>query len=325
MTYLDTPTYEYIPKLPRVALWPLHLYRGTVTMIAGAGGTGKGLMGIHAAAVVTRGGLFPGEPEDTKRDRSPGSVLGVWPEDDPNEDIAWRLESALDGEGADKTLIYDMTETADGEPFSLNDGGNESVARLRAKIDELAGGNHPVKLVIIDPLLAVADTVNTNRQARKTLRPLMKMAKETGVAILVTHHTVKDGKIASSKGLTDTLRLVFTTRHDPMNNEVNVLAVEKSNNLGRIGDLRYVIRGAEQSPYIEWLQQDKTEERPQPDWRRQQAELDALAETERKYAEAQRQAELEAMTPRERALAELEDAKGMADKQVSRFAERTWK
>lgn len=265
--------YGQILKKKRIALWPKHFYRGTVTMIAGPGGTGKGLTGIHATAVVTSGGLFPGESPDTTRDRTPGAVLGVWPEDDPEEDIAWRLDSALDGAGltkAQKSLVYDMTETPEGEPFDLNDGGTESCAKLMSVIVSLSacdgampvcgcGAEHefpsyPVRLVIIDPLSAVADTIQTNRQARKTMRPLMKLAKITGVAVLVVHHTVKDGKtIAGSKGLIDVLRLVFTVKPDKLQDDIVVLAKEKSNNLGHIPDLRYKIAGSEQEPYLDWL------------------------------------------------------------------------
>lgn len=294
MTAEDVLTYRDIPQLPRIPLWDKHLYRGTVTLNAGEGGSGKGLVGVHAAAVVTRGGLFPGEDPHTTRDRTPGSVLGVWPEDDPNEDMAYRLPAALAGEGADVNLVYDMTETDDGEPFDLNNGGEDSVARLRGQIEALqncdgkaapltcaCGEKHkfpqrPVLLVIIDPLLAVADTVSTNRQARRTMRPLMRMAKETGVAVLVNHHTVKDGKIASSKGLTDVLRLVFKTTHETPGSDVMVMSCEKSNNLGPVGDLRYEIAGTEQSPYIAWVTPESKTPRATPDWRANAARVARL-------------------------------------------------
>jgi AAA domain-containing protein len=263
-------TYASIPKLPRIALWPKHLYRGTVTMLAGPGGCGKGLTGVHAAAVVTQGALFPGESAlGCTRDRTPGSVIGIWPEDDPNEDMAWRLEAALAGQGAVLDRVYDMTETAEGEPFDLNNGGEESLARIAAQIESLAacdgelpcgcGKPHenrrfPVRLLIIDPLLAVADTLSTNKQARKTMRPLMALVKRYGIACLVIHHTVKDGKVASSKGLTDVLRLVFTVSHDPRIEGVVLLRKEKANNLGPIPDLRYKLAGTEDSPYLEWVE-----------------------------------------------------------------------
>jgi hypothetical protein len=287
------PDYTAIPKLPRIALWPQHLYRGTATMFAGHQGTGKGMTGVHCAAVVTRGGLFPGEKDDSRPDRIPGSVLGVWPEDDPNEDLAYRLDAALAGEGADTRHVYDMTETIDGEPFDLNNGGHDSVARLRAAIAFLAdcdgteggdcpcgnGGDEatgrkshsaprwPVLLVIVDPLLSVTETVGTNRSARRTMAPLMRLLKETGVAGLIIHHTVKDGKIAGSKGLTDVLRLIFTINREEPGSDVVVLAMEKANNIGKVGDLRYKIAGTEEEPYVEWTTAAKTGPAATPDWR----------------------------------------------------------
>jgi RecA-family ATPase len=279
------PTYDAIPKLPRIPLWPQHLYRGTVAMYAGASGTGKGMTGVHAAAVVTRGGLFPGEHEDSRPNRTPGSVLGIWPEDDPNEDLAYRLDSALAGEGADLRHVYDMTETAEGEPFDLNNGGHDSVARLSAAIDSLQdcdGGEYrscacgkgheeprwPVLLVIIDPLLAVTETVSTNRSARRTMSPLMTMAKRTGVAVMVIHHTVKDGRtIAGSKGLVDVLRLVFKMERQEPGSDVIVMSVEKANNIGQVGDLRYKLAGTEDAPYLEWIEARATGPASAPSWR----------------------------------------------------------
>ena len=76
-TVLDSyVSMDRVPIMERIALWRGHLYQGTVTCWAGAGGCGKGLTGIWVGAAVVTGGLMPGESPATKRDRTPGPGAG---------------------------------------------------------------------------------------------------------------------------------------------------------------------------------------------------------------------------------------------------------
>lgn len=309
-TILDSyVTFDHIPMMTRIALWAGHLYRGTVTCWAGEGGCGKGITAIWIGAAVVTGGLMPGESPSTTRDRTPARVLGVWPEDDANEDLAQRWDAAIRAHlammheaflrnlvsGAKHivpeevkftdlmaavpaakvaeacALVTNLTESLEDEPFTMGKA-TQSLADMRAVIDyhaDPANKSIPVAYVIIDPLLAVTDTtLGSNTAARKVLWPLMRMAKETGVAVMLTHHTTKNGEIAGSKGVTDVLRLVYMATWDEKNPDMVIVHKKKGNNVGRVADLRYSITGGEQHPWVVWQnpeQQAKKEQRPS--WR----------------------------------------------------------
>jgi len=274
-------TFDHIPMMVREAIWAGHLFRGTVTGWVGDGGTGKGLTGIHAGAAVVTGGLMPGEQADTTRDRTPRRVLGVWPEDDANEDLAWRWDTAIRNSYAAMagitpqevpavqvalalSLVTNMTESLDDEPFTLGKA-TESIAAMRAMIDNYADSAAPVDLVILDPLLAITDTsLASNPSARAVIGPIMRMAKETGVACLLVHHTTKDGKVAGSAGVMQVLRLIYKVTWDKLNEGVVIVHKEKGNNIGRVADLRYEVRGTEQRPWMEWHTQPAKPASPAP-------------------------------------------------------------
>ena len=227
-------------------------------------------------------------------------MLGVWPEDDANEDLAPRWDAAIrwhlammhqdmlratiaearqiepkqvsvrdmmnavpDEEVAEALkLVTNLTESLEDQPFTMGKS-EQSLADMRAVIDFYAEeGQIPVKYVIIDPLLAVTDTsIGSNPAARSVLWPLMRMAKETGVAVMLTHHTTKDGKVAGSKGITDVLRLVYMATWDAKNPDMVIVHKDKGNNVGRVRDVRYSMAGSEQSPYVVW---ELPEEPPAP-------------------------------------------------------------
>lgn len=257
-------TYATVKPTKRIALWPQHLFRGTVTVLAGPGGKGKGLIGIHAAACTVRGSAFPGQYDYVDGERQPASVIGVWPEDDPNEDIAWRLRGCLDGAGltrSERARVIDMTEYKPGCPFDLR--SEEALGALRAEIARKEATPYPVRLVVIDPLMAVADRLTTNAGARSALAGLMSLARETGVAVLLVHHTIKDGKtVAGSKAILDVARLVFRIEEVPGNPGVIFLVKEKGNNVGDVPKLAYGIAGSEEQPWLLWAGHNSTQ--PQP-------------------------------------------------------------
>lgn len=304
-------TFNHIPIMNRVAVWPGHLFRGTVTGWVGDGGTGKGLTGIHAGAALVTGGLMPGEPAGTTRDRSPKRVLGVWPEDDANEDLAGRWDTAIRMQlaaialgvpvyelpGLDReqvnaalgaiaqdrvdtalSLVTNMTESLDDDPFTLGKA-TESLAAMRAMIDSYADSDAPVELAILDPLLAITDTsLATNPAARKVIGPIMRLAKETGIAVLLVHHTTKDGKVAGSAGVQQVLRLIYMVRWDKLNEGVVIVHKDKGNNIGKVADMRYEVKGTEQRPWMYWhtMTAAKPKASPQPqarpqNWRERQA------------------------------------------------------
>ena len=249
-------TYADIAPQPKAWLWGGRLLRGGVTIVAGPGGSAKGLMAADLAARVTTGRPMPGETEA----REPASVIMITPEDDLEEDVAWRLDAA----GADRGRCHDLTFLPGGIPFELSviRGDTGHIGQLRELIDEIGD----VALVVIDPLLAcVNGPVASNAAARRVMAPLQRLAKETGVAILLTHHTVKSGAIAGSKGLTDAARIVYRISRQADNPAVRVMSVEKVNNAPELDDIQYTLTGEGTSIRVAWA--PEAEQQQRPSWR----------------------------------------------------------
>jgi hypothetical protein len=148
--------------------------------------------------------------------------------------------------------VHDLTYTESGAPFELSaDGKHEgSVGQLRQLVDE-----HTARLVVIDPLLACLayGSIASNIGARRIMAPLQRLAKETGCALILTHHTVESGKVAGSKGLVDAARLVYRARKDRENPQIRVLAIEKANILAESDPVRYMICGDGPDTFVKWL------------------------------------------------------------------------
>lgn len=246
-------SYADIAPMETLWLWRERIPLGEVTLIAGEGGVSKGLTLVDLAARVSTGRPMPGEDEGCE----PGSVVMITPEDDLQETVAHRLRA----QGADLTRIHDLTYLPGGSPFELSAAERKpgDVAHLRAAIDAIGD----VRLVVIDPMMATVayGSVATNLGARRLVTPLQRMAKETGVAVVVSHHTVKSGAIAGSKGLIDALRVVYRIARDPENPAFRVMSLEKSNVLGATEDLRYTLAGEGHSTRVEWVDRDEMESR----------------------------------------------------------------
>lgn len=250
---------SYLDIEPLETVWLVQdrLPRGEVVLIAGEGGTGKGMSMCDLAAAVTTGRDWAGQPVVTT-----GSVVMISPEDDLNETVAYRLRAV----GADLGKVHDLTFAHGGAPFELSVKAGQfgSIPQLRELIDAIGD----VVLVIIDPLMATVDgPIASNIAARRVMSPLQRMAKETGVCVAMTHHTVKSGAVAGSKGLVDAARLVYRLAKDPANPAIRVLSVDKTNNTAPLEDARYTIDGDGRDARIVWLGREELDNRRQA-WRK---------------------------------------------------------
>lgn len=227
-----TVPFSEIPAIPATELWPGVIPNRTPVFLVAPGGTGKGLAIAAIAALVTTGRPFPGE----KTGSEPGQVIIVAPEDDPNEDMAFRLRAA----GADLSLVLDLTVLPDGSPFLLP--GN--IPDLQRAITEAEEGGPPVKLVALDPLAAMAENgLGSVRNARDVIGPLQDLCRDYGGAMILSHHTTKDGKVvAGSKALTDAARLVWMITVAPDDADARVMTPWKSNR-ATTEKVRYRIEG----------------------------------------------------------------------------------
>ena len=161
---------------------------GSLILDAGREGTGKSSFGIWKSARVSTGtlpGAYYGKPR---------RVFYVAVEDSWRHTIVPRLLAA----GADLTMIGRLEVAVDTD----DDGAvtlslPQDIPALERSIIE-----HDVALVVIDPLMSVmGDDIDThrNREVRKALEPLVRIAERTGVVIEgIAHFNKGSGSDAAS-------------------------------------------------------------------------------------------------------------------------------
>lgn len=228
-----TVPFSQIPAIPATSLWPGVIPNRTPVLLVAPGGTGKGLVIARIAALTTTGEPFPGQVQG----REPGSAIVVAPEDDANEDMSFRLRAA----GADLSLVRDLTVLPNGSPFTLPGNIPELAQAITEVNDE---GGPPVRLVALDPLLAMSENgLSSMRAARGVIYPLQEVARSYGGAMILSHHTTKDESvIAGSKTLTDAARMVWLIKRAPDDPDARIMTEWKSNRR-TAGTVRYRIEG----------------------------------------------------------------------------------
>jgi predicted transcriptional regulator len=265
--------------------WDGLVAQGEITVLVGEGGVGKGQWSADAIARITRG--WPAPPHDPSDPhvsedlfRQPGDVIWTSFEDDPGETNIWRLNAA----GADVSRVHDLTRVKrtqqDGsgttrDHFALpGDIGmvRQAIAQINAR-----GGN--VTTWIIDPLMAASTTsLSYNQNLRNNvLAPLMALAKDTGIAIILVNHFHKGagrktagGGLADnpgqlldymygSKGLSQGVRLVFGILRSPENPEIRQIVSLKSNKTPGATPHRYIIQGQGDETFIVWAQPERND------------------------------------------------------------------
>ena len=217
---LDTLYLIDQPKVPR----------GDVTLVFGEGAIGKGrLIWSWIAEVIN------GDPDAV--------VIGVWPEDHPNEQVARRLR---DAGVSDPSRVVNLTRLPNGARCKLSADlthtGN--LGLLRQFIADIADTGRTVKMIILDPLASVVGwgSIQVNAGARRLLEPLQDLCMDTGIAGIVVAHTVASGKLQGSMGLSQAARLVYRVSADPADPAtIRLIHAEKSNNLPATSDLRFTI------------------------------------------------------------------------------------
>jgi putative DNA primase/helicase len=164
------------PVVPRLA------WAARSTLFASVEKSGKSTLLGYAAAAVSRGWPFMGEPCQ----RGVVLVLGL---EEFIGDVARRLRQF----DADATRVY-LVDRLPPDP-------RERPAAVRAHI----AATSPV-LVIIDTFMAygegtIADA-NSSSQTQPVIQALTNLAHETGVAVVIVHHARKsDGKVRDSSAI----------------------------------------------------------------------------------------------------------------------------
>ena len=225
-----------IVEKPITWLWDGYLPSGKLTLLAGAGGTGKSTIAFSLAATITNGGNWP----DGSRCNIIGNVL-IWSsEDDPADTIKPRLMAV----GANDCCYGVISGTIDekGVPDSFDasrdmDGLREAVARI--------GG---ISLLIIDPIVtAVTGDMHKANDVRRSLQAIVDFAAECNCAVLGITHFAKGtaGKnsaerVIGSQAFAALARMVLVAAKEEESDR-RVFTRAKSNNSVDTGGYSYSI------------------------------------------------------------------------------------
>jgi hypothetical protein len=151
--------------------------------------------------------------------------------------------------------VIDFSEP-DGGAFVLGD--KEDCVPLLHEAITAAGD---VRLVILDPLAGISAVgLTAVHRVQVIMRSLRRVARDTGVAIVVIHHLTKAGTVAGSKAVVDAVRSVLVAERTEDGSRV--ITVDKGNNVEDQGKpIRYRITGTGRGAQIEWLGEETRAER----------------------------------------------------------------
>lgn len=181
---------QNMPRNPREAVLGSFLTKRLVSTGVGPGGVGKSQYSIAAAVAVAAGLPWDGDvpPE-------PMPVIIINNEDDLAEN-GRRMRAAVAAAGADWDAVASNIHVADASrPFVLAERSGAGVRAgkdVEVLVDEIIRTN--AGLVIIDPAIEVLHVnENDNVEVKQALTILRDIARKTNCAILVLHHSGKEG------------------------------------------------------------------------------------------------------------------------------------
>lgn len=155
--------------------WNPYIPRGMITFLEGDPGVGKSWVGMKMASDASNGVPFPGQRGEVE----PQKVLMLTGEEDLEYALASRLQKVQ--ANTDRIFVSDSK-------FALNARGMSDLAFLMEKVD--------VSIVFLDPLQSfVPKEIDTNSvtDVYDMLGPLGRIARQTGVAVVIVRHLRKGG------------------------------------------------------------------------------------------------------------------------------------
>jgi len=224
---------------PITWLWDQWLAKGKLTILGGAGGTGKTTLALGLATAITTGSRFP----DGSLCKQIGNVL-VWSsEDDPDDVLVPRLMAM----GADLSRVYFVSGLTEGDQKRAFDPSTD-IETLGTQVEQIGG----VSLLLVDPIVsAVANDMNKANDVRRSLQPIVDFANQYQCAIIGISHLGKgtQGKdpterILGSQAFSALARMVWLTVTNKETGD-RVLVRSKSNISKTDGGFGYAVEQVE--------------------------------------------------------------------------------
>ncbi len=225
--------------------WSPYIPLGKITILDGDPGTSKSLFSMDMIARCTTGKPMP----DGSNGVDGGAVLMAL-EDGLADTVVPRLEAA----GGDKTRVVALQNVSDSK-------GNLRIPTIQ-DVDHISRACREVdaKIVVIDPLMGYLGDANAHKDQdiRRAMAPLIRMAEEENVAVLVIRHLNKAAGSQSmyrgggSIGIIGLARAGLLIAKDPDDESKRILAGTKSNLAPLPASLSYVVEGFGDIPRIVW-------------------------------------------------------------------------
>ena len=225
-----------IQAKPITWLWHGYLPQGKLTLLAGAGGTGKSTLAFSIAATITNGGGWP----DGSQCSTVGNVL-IWSsEDDPADTIKPRLMAVSANESRYGVISGTTDEAGQSCPFDAA----KDMEALREAVASIGG----ISLLIIDPIVtAVTGDMHKANDVRRSLQTIVDFAAECNCAVLGITHFAKGtaGKnsaerVIGSQAFAALARMVLVAAKEEESDR-RVFTRAKSNNSVDTGGFSYSI------------------------------------------------------------------------------------
>lgn len=200
-------------------LYEPYIPKGKVTLIGAYPGVGKTYMMCKLAACVSTGSTWMSCPKESPFTEKAGKVIYLTAEDGIGDTIKTRLRVC----GADMKNVYTLPE---GINLTLDDPDIERFVKEKC-----------AELLVIDPLQAYIgkDTnMNAANETREKLNPMIKLAKEYNVAIVIVCHFNKNMKgdaitrILGSTDIVGVCRSYLALGNVPDEVDIKYMSHEKS-------------------------------------------------------------------------------------------------
>lgn len=251
-------TMDKVEAKPMAWLWPGRLMANGLNVVTGLMGQTKGFFMVDVAAKITNGSRWPDGTGHAPR----GSVVWVGNEDDP----ATVLRPRLDAAGADVSKVHYVagirsgSDADDFRPLSIG----QDLSKIAAALERLTD----CRMIVLDPVTEFMEAdENASKEIRAELMPLVRLAADRGIALVVVcHQNKKQGlstlqKIAGGGAFGQIARAVLVFSEDPSEESKDdlrrkrlMVVAKMSGGKKNVGQsYRLNIPDGQAVPAIEWI------------------------------------------------------------------------